>query len=79
MGEAAFELLGYQRTKNPYDSDHGSGLAISRPKAMIVATTPSMRSALLSFAGLKFPAASWRTATFPAIQCRTGFHHPGRR
>jgi hypothetical protein len=41
---------------------------MGRPIAMIVATMPSMRSVLLSLAGLRLLAGSWATVTLAAIQ-----------
>jgi hypothetical protein len=45
---------------------------MARPRAMMIATMPSMRSVDLSLAGLRLPAGSWATATFAAIQRATG-------
>jgi hypothetical protein len=51
-------------TKNIEYSGGGSSWAtMARPIAMISATMPSIRSLLLSLAGLRLPAGSWATAT----------------
>src|ERR687891_1901534 len=57
-----------QKTNTWYWGCGSSWATMARPMAMMMATMPSIRSVLLSLAGLRLPAGPWAEATLGPIR-----------